>query len=351
MTATALQVVGFGGVVAELDRATSALVTSRRLQQGIAAVCATRDLRSLDRVLLEVLSEVSGFDRVALLNPPTKIAPAEVRVSHGFPAVELIAIPPDSPFARGARLLRAQSGSDRDLHVPHYDCRGRYLIVPMLQSGNVVSMLYADELRNGYDVDESSVSITYLLEIAGLMRSNLTLHADRERMLAEMRSMARTDPLTALPNRRVFEERMEVELRRSVRSKEQFALAIVDLDHFKQINDTYGHAVGDEALRRFADTLRTNVRDVDLAARFAGDEFAVMLINTDSDGAATMITRLLEKIRSIELSVAHEITASIGFAVNLDDDTPETLFNRADRALFEAKRTGRDKAMEHKVRE
>lgn len=322
------------------------LASTRKIQQAAAAICATRDVRALDRVLVSVLSQVTGFSRIAILNPPTEKKPAGVRITEGFPPVELISIPKGSPLAPGAVVTQPITGSEHELHYPHYDIRGAYVIVPVRQTGDTVALLYADDLRSGFDIEENVAAITYLLEIGSLMRANLALHAERDRTLAELRSLARTDPLTGLANRRSFEEALAAEFARFRRNAQPFTLAIIDIDHFKRINDAYGHAVGDQAIRAFANTLHDGVRETDIASRFAGDEFTVILTNTDSTGAEPFITRLLEAIRGIRIDAPIELSASIGYAVNRDGETTEQLFERADRALYIAKEKGRDRAVE-----
>jgi diguanylate cyclase (GGDEF)-like protein len=161
-------------------------------------------------------------------------------------------------------------------------------------------------------------------------------------LTAELAALARTDALTGLPNRRVFEERLDQELQRSARSRRPFALAILDLDRFKLINDSYGHQGGDEALHAFAQTLRRQARHADFAARFAGDEFAMLLIDVDRSTAQTMLTRVLDAIRDMRISIPMRMTASAGVTLSFPVDSAQTVLERADAALYDAKQAGRD---------
>ncbi|MBS0570179.1 MAG: diguanylate cyclase [Proteobacteria bacterium] len=165
---------------------------------------------------------------------------------------------------------------------------------------------------------------------------------------AELLHLARFDPLTGVANRLHFIERLELAVARSHRNRRPVALLYLDLDHFKDINDTLGHAAGDEVLREFARRLRESVRDVDLVARLGGDEFVVVLEEIDTPEmaqsiAGKLIARLDEPVALSDTAPIH-ISASIGiaFAEHPVEDA-ETLLTRADAALYEAKRAGRSR--------
>jgi diguanylate cyclase (GGDEF)-like protein len=153
-----------------------------------------------------------------------------------------------------------------------------------------------------------------------------------------------TDHLTGLPNRRRFERQLEREVSRTLRYSRPFCLLLLDIDNFKQVNDTYGHDAGDEAIRRLALTLQAGTRGIDLAARIGGEEFAVILPETDFEGGIDVAERLRIAIEETEIPSVGLITASFGVAeFPLCAPTGRELMTIADAALYEAKRGGRNR--------
>jgi len=159
------------------------------------------------------------------------------------------------------------------------------------------------------------------------------------RIMAESQLQASTDGLTGLVNRRSFENRVR-SLRASGRS---FSVVLADLDRFKSLNDTYGHEAGDRALRMFAEILRSEVREGDLACRYGGEEFAVVLQGAETAEAIEAMQRVRAELRRVtRAGDAPAVTASFGIAHSDDADDLDDLVHRADRALFAAKDAGRD---------
>ena len=158
-----------------------------------------------------------------------------------------------------------------------------------------------------------------------------------------------TDPLTGISNRRHLMETMKNEARRSHRSKNSFAILMVDVDHFKKFNDTHGHVAGDEALKAVAKVLQTGTREVDHVARFGGEEFLVVLPDTDIAGAVRAAERIREVLAKRSVAVGKrslKLTVSTGVAeFPMDGDSPEALIVSADAALYQAKRSGRDRVV------
>ena len=156
------------------------------------------------------------------------------------------------------------------------------------------------------------------------------LEAERERLLASVQELARTDPLTGLPNRRVWNERVDEELRRANRTREPVTIAMLDLDDFKTLNDTRGHAAGDELLRDIATRWRTQLRDIDLLARVGGDEFRLLLPNCSAGEEQPVLRRLCTEMPEGR-------TFSVGVARWDGVEDAARLLERADDALYEDK--------------
>ncbi|TAL13509.1 MAG: GGDEF domain-containing protein [Aquabacterium sp.] len=160
-----------------------------------------------------------------------------------------------------------------------------------------------------------------------------------------------TDSLTQLPNRLFFNQQFAVEWAEARRLAQPLAVAVVDLDHFKRINDRYGHLFGDVCLRAAADALQDELkRPSDLVARYGGEEFVLLLRNTDLEGAVAVANRLAERMRGVELARAgHSVglSCSIGVCatVPLAEQDPDSLLQRADEALYRAKHLGRDQVV------
>ncbi len=176
------------------------------------------------------------------------------------------------------------------------------------------------------------------------MQTQLRLHDARERLLES----ARTDVLTGLMNRRAFFERVAEEHERFERSESPYGLMMLDIDHFKKLNDTYGHPEGDRVLRTFARRLERTLRAVDVVARFGGEEFIVLLPESDGEAARTAGERVRQTIAGERFSLETtevEVTVSVGIAAQSPESpvTPDDLLHRADRAMYRAKRDGRDR--------
>ncbi|MDR3416070.1 MAG: GGDEF domain-containing protein [Nevskia sp.] len=186
-------------------------------------------------------------------------------------------------------------------------------------------------------------------------KTNGLLLEERSRQLEErsreLEELSTTDALTKLRNRLFFNTHFDIEWRRACRHHHAVAVLLIDLDHFKHVNDHYGHAVGDRCLQSVGSVLRANIcRAGDIVARYGGEEFIVFLPNTDPEGAQVVAERLRCAVAAIEL--VHEgeripVTCSIGLAsyVPAQSDYGYHLINKADEALYEAKRAGRDRVI------
>lgn len=166
-----------------------------------------------------------------------------------------------------------------------------------------------------------------------------------EELRKDLYHLSRIDALTDLYNRRSFEEQLAHHMSLAARHEEHnLSLLLLDLDFFKNINDTYGHDQGDKVLKQFAEILRSSCRAEDLASRIGGEEFALILPLTSSREARALAQRIGQSVRQrVLLPDDRQVTVSIGLAEYLADDSLETIFKRADQALYQAKREGRDR--------
>ncbi len=166
--------------------------------------------------------------------------------------------------------------------------------------------------------------------------------------LQKVQKQATRDPLTGLPNRIAYEERLQAELARMQRNGTPLAMAIWDIDFFKKINDTYGHKAGDKTLVIIANLLADNCRAVDFVSRFGGEEFTMLLAETNAQSALIIADKLRRKIADAGFNAGGnkiQITISCGISEFGPDDTGETVFVRADEALYQAKKNGRNQCV------
>ncbi len=176
-------------------------------------------------------------------------------------------------------------------------------------------------------------------------------YADRLRTnYQQSLELALTDPLTGLYNRRYMETHIETLAERARQSHRPFSLVMLDIDHFKPVNDTYGHDAGDEVLREFALRIQHNLRGIDLACRFGGEEFVIVMPDADIATAQAVGERLRAYVAAAPFLVSNgetrlDVTISVGVSTRLDGDRPEMILKRADEALYRAKRSGRNRVV------
>ncbi len=203
----------------------------------------------------------------------------------------------------------------------------------------------------------AALAVTALLSRGIARRLALTRQLEKMRDELEMTNgalraaltatelIAAKDQLTGLWNRRTFDHRLEEAIAHATRHSRVFSLLIIDIDHFKRINDQYGHIVGDEVLRRFAEALRERLRQNDVAARWGGEEFVILADETTLENACQLGEQIRAEIAATVFPHFMQVTASIGLTAFEAGDDSDTLLNRADRALYAAKRNGRDRVV------
>lgn len=189
-------------------------------------------------------------------------------------------------------------------------------------------------------------------------KASSELEAQLQKMESETRQLrqslevARTeaiiDPLTGVSNRRAYEDRMQIEYSRWKRNHVSMVLAVMDIDHFKQINDNFGHPIGDKVLKVVAGRLQQQVRESDFFGRIGGEEFAFLLVDSTLDNAMEKAETLRKSIHECNFRIKKkkfQVTMSVGLAQFKGKDTIQTVYQRADQALVQAKKTGRNKCL------
>ena len=220
---------------------------------------------------------------------------------------------------------------------------GDVLCLPMQAHGETFGMFFIGSDTADVSLDERQTVIRTVSEQISLAIANLKLQKS-------LREQSIRDPLTHLFNRRYLEATMEREFARAKRNTQPVSLLIMDIDHFKRINDTYGHDAGDAVLQAFARMLLTKVRKEDIACRFGGEEFVLVLPAANPEMAMKRGEEVCAAMRALEVSTGGQTLANMSVSVGVatypvHGDKPETLLLRADKALYEAKHGGRNQVV------
>jgi diguanylate cyclase (GGDEF)-like protein len=271
---------------------------------------------------------------------------------------------PDNPtrfstdwVATYADGLKAIEKGEHDVYlIDHYlgSDSGLELLKEALQAGCPAPLIIVTG-SSAQEIDHAALkagATDYLTKDrldAQLLERSIRYAVERNRLLMQIRDMAVRDSLTGLYNRRELHRFMEYEIIKSRRYKHQFSILMLDIDHFKQINDWFGHRVGDEIIQRVAQAVIGNMRACDLPARFGGDEFIVVLPETPASQAVFGAERLRKVIESLDIHIGNEngllekfdVTISIGISgYPLHAEDGDLLIDLADQALYQAKRLG-----------
>ena len=211
-----------------------------------------------------------------------------------------------------------------------------YILVPLLSKHTHFGSLIVFSSRENISNSE--------LNFLGLFAKQIELAITIADLFQAVKEQAITDGMTGLYNRRYFEEYIKKEAIRAMRQNQKFTVIGLDLDHLKQINDTYGHNYGDIAIKTIAEVLKSNARSIDIAARMGGEEFNLILPGVDIEGGCIAAERIRKAIESVELEKIGHITASLGIATYPDQsDDLEELLELTDQAMYESKRNGRNR--------
>ncbi|MGE5624099.1 MAG: two-component regulator propeller domain-containing protein [Bacillota bacterium] len=219
------------------------------------------------------------------------------------------------------------------------NARRHFFAVPVISASGAFRLLLVGRPAKAMDEQQ--------MEIAAAMAKQVSVALDNAQLIKDLENLATTDGLTRLANRRHFMERAESEFERSRRYQRELSAFLLDADHFKAINDTYGHDTGDRALRLLAAACRESLRHLDVIGRYGGEEFVVLLPETPAALAFETAERLRKRIEELSIPARGQdirLTVSIGVATaDASIESVAALVNQADRALYEAKRSGRNR--------
>lgn len=211
----------------------------------------------------------------------------------------------------------------------------------------VTALNESTDMTTGFDLGAVDF-VTKPLDLA-VLKARVKTHVLLKKQLDTMENLAAIDALTQVANKRKFNETLYKEWLRAKREKEDISLLILDIDHFKEYNDNYGHGAGDDCLARVAlELMPFAKRSTDIVARIGGEEFAILLTNCDKDGAVAVASNITSHFNQIQLpheysSVKHYLTFSIGVASCVpQDDDMQQLLKAADKALYEIKRSSKN---------
>jgi diguanylate cyclase (GGDEF)-like protein len=219
------------------------------------------------------------------------------------------------------------------------DTRG-WIGVPLIYKDEVIGLLSVDSLSPGtYGQPEADITFTFAGQAA--------IAIENARLFGEVQRLATKDSLTGIHNRRHFFELAGQEFKRSLRYRIALSAIMLDIDHFKKVNDNYGHIIGDLVLTKVAACCLENIRDVDILSRYGGEEFAIILPETNLQAASEAAERLRQNIAKLPILTSQapiKVTVSLGVAT-VDAKTPDilSLLSRADDALYMAKSQGRNR--------
>ena len=312
------------------------------LQQVFSTINSTLDINDILSMVLRGVIEALKFERVILFDVDEQgnalrrlECDAEGNVTHSADAFAYLQSSPLHDVAQG--LQQVAFGRESDIDKPLEDTKGSYCIAPLVARDVIRGMLYVDT-PPAQEVTENQLRV--LLDFAAqaaIAVENARLYEETRRLLEETQRLALTDALTGIPNRRALNELLDRELHTSERYDSPFAFIILDLDDLKKINDSGGHSLGDLALKRFANVLKKTARKGDIVARYAGDEFVVVMTKTDRAAAERGVERIVSALRR------NGLQSSIGVAMFPHDGTEgKTLFFAADEALYRSKQAGKN---------
>ena len=307
-------------------------------------------LEQISSVLIDRLPSVFSIDYFTLFLYDQDKRKLNL-MCHNHPEIESsFSIPLSSSPIMEAAVLRGQYIREQDFSTSSYYRgadnplfkKGYFVSIPLMIEKEIVGLLNINDVgQDSFDVGDLDF-ILNLSEFIAMSISNAVLYEQANKL-------AVTDGLTGISNRQSVEKSLQIEFERSKRYNSPLSLILLDVDHFKDVNDTYGHQKGDEILIAFASLLKKACRANDIAARYGGEEFLMILPQSNAQGAFKIAERVREEMMKISFTGNESnfaVTVSCGVAeFNKDCESINKLITVADQALYEAKNGGRNKTI------
>ena len=274
-------------------------------------------------------------------------------------------IDPEKPIQRLIILLEgelevkveAQGGEYTDT-IKAGHCAGEMSIFDNIAPSATVStkekskvLFIPGDIASAMIRSSHQLCLNFLQILSQRLRNNNKVVCEEQYHIRRMEEYAMVDPMTGLHNRRWLEEMYTREMIRSNKGNFMLTAFMLDIDHFKNVNDTYGHLAGDQVLISVAQTLTRSLRPSDMPVRYGGEEFTVFLPGTTTENAKIIAERIRSNMENMSISLPDgniiQVTVSIGFAERIDNDTVASLIDRADKALYHAKQNGRNRVCQN----
>jgi len=332
-----------------IERQDESAARERQFDAFLRVLLAVTDMPSLYTAIVEAMARAVGAEIGAIASPIPGEQALGVTATYGYPSVvvEHVRQAPGEGIL-GRVFATAQAVVVRDVaEVPDHARRRRYrsssyLAFPICGAEGPLAVVAVTDKTDGSPFDDRDLAL--VSSLSGPAALALAREDFRERT-RDLAHLATVDGLTGLFNRRYFETRLEQEIQRQRRQFDGLALLMVDLDNFKELNDTQGHLVGDKVLREVGDILRRAVRIFDLCARYGGEEFVILMPGANAPTALRIAERIRKQVE-LHFAAASRFgaapTVSVGVSAAASTTTRETLIAQADSALFQAKTTGKN---------
>lgn len=342
-------------LIKENNKTLEALVKELSLLYEIGqGVNSTIDLEELYRVISDLLQQRLKLDRFAILVKDESGEFLQVKAAYGFTDNNHIM---DMSFRVGEGVTGETVASGEAIYVKdttkeerflHYKgeqiVEGSFLSAPLIFKKNIMGAINFHRPEEDAFLDEE-------IRLLKLVANQIALAIENAKLYTKARELSVKDELTGLYNRRHFQTVLQIEWKRAVRFHRSLSLLMIDADHFKKLNDTFGHLQGDKILKELSALLKRNIREIDTVARFGGEEFIILLPDTDKKGSLSVgekLRKIVEGHRFFETASQPAIPTTISVGVSsYPDDVRELddLIDHADIALYDAKDAGRNRVI------